>query len=116
MAEARPGFCTWQCTRKSPGRAPAAATGGFPMPREPDTPSQDSPEPLDQLRHDLTSPLTTILGRTQLLARAIHRSLSLEEPERTAMPRSILAVELAVHEMVQAIDGIGREGEGDAPG
>ena len=41
--------------------------------------------PFDQLRHDLKSPLTTIHGHAQLLARAIRRSPSLPEDEQARM-------------------------------
>ena len=40
------------------------------------------PDPLDQLRYDLKTPLTTIHGRAQLLARAMRRAPSPME-ERT---------------------------------
>ena len=41
--------------------------------------------PLDQLRHDLKTPLTTIHARAQLLERAIRRSPSLPEDERALL-------------------------------
>ena len=49
-------------------------------------PARDSDEliydALDQLRHDLKTPLTAIHGRAQLLARSIQRSSSLADDER----------------------------------
>jgi K+-sensing histidine kinase KdpD len=63
--------------------------------------------PLDQLRHDLKTPLTTIHGRAQLLERAIRRSSSLPEDERARMLDGIAAIERAVRDMVMAIDGFG---------
>lgn len=80
---------------------------------EPDVSPDGHHDPLDQLRHDLKSPLTTILGRTQLLARAIRRSPSLTEDERTAMLASTVLVEAAVLELVATIDAIGSAGEED---
>ncbi len=66
--------------------------------------------PLDQLRHDLKTPLTTIHGRAQLLDRAIRRSPSLPEDERARMLAAIVAIEAAVRAMVPLIDSMGDAG------
>jgi signal transduction histidine kinase len=63
-------------------------------------------DPLDRLRHDLRSPLTTIRGRAYLLARAVRRAPSLTEEERTGMLTGVAAIETAVAAMVAVIDGI----------
>jgi signal transduction histidine kinase len=77
------------------------------MSREDDTPPDLSADPFAQLRHDLKSPLTTIHGRSQLLARGIRRSSSLPEEERERLLASTLAIEAAVLALVALIDGIG---------
>ena len=72
--------------------------------------------PFDQLRHDLKSPLTTIHGHAQLLARDIRRSPSLPEDERARMLAAVVAIEAAVRAMVPLIDSLGdagTEGRGD---
>ena len=69
-------------------------------------PGWPPPDPLDQLRHDLRSPLTTIRGRAYLLARAVRRAPSLTEEERTRMLAGVAAIEAAVAAMVIVIDGI----------
>jgi K+-sensing histidine kinase KdpD len=66
--------------------------------------------PLDQLRHDLKTPLTTIHGRAQLLDRALRRSPSLPEDERARMLAAIVAIEAAVRVMVALIDSMGAAG------
>jgi len=66
----------------------------------------DSPDPLERLRHDLRSPLTTIRGRAYLLARAVRRAPSLTEEERTRMLAGVTAIETAVAAMVTVIEGI----------
>ncbi len=63
-------------------------------------------DPLDRLRHDLRSPLTTIRGRAYLLARAVRRAPSLSDDERTRMLAGVAAIEAAVAAMVVVIDGI----------
>ena len=68
-------------------------------------------DPLDQLRHDLRSPLTTIRGRAYLLARAVRRAPSLTDEEQTRMLAGVAAIETAVAEMVAVIEGIA----GDRP-
>ena len=72
--------------------------------------------PLDQLRHDLKTPLTTIHGHAQLLGRAIRRSPSLADDERARMLAAVLAIETVVRAMVPLIDSMGdagAEGRGD---
>jgi K+-sensing histidine kinase KdpD len=72
--------------------------------------------PLNQLRHDLKTPLTTIHGHAQLLARAIRRSPSLPEDEQARMLAAVVAIEAAVRTMVPLIDRMsdaGAEGRGD---
>ena len=68
-------------------------------------------DPLDQLRHDLRSPLTTIRGRAYLLARAVRRAPALSLEERTRMLAGVAAIETAVVAMVAVIEGI----DGDRP-
>jgi K+-sensing histidine kinase KdpD len=72
--------------------------------------------PLDQLRHDLKTPLTTIHGRAQLLDRALRRSPSLPEDERARMLAAVVAIEAAVRAMVALIDSMddaGNDGRSD---
>jgi signal transduction histidine kinase len=61
----------------------------------------------DHLRHDLLTPLTTISGRTQLLARAIGRSPTLAAEERVTMLEGITAIETAVQTLRGVIASIG---------
>jgi signal transduction histidine kinase len=68
-------------------------------------------DPLDRLRHDLRSPLTTIRGRAYLLARAVRRAPSLTDEERTRMLTGVAAIETAVAAMVAVIEGL----DGDRP-
>jgi signal transduction histidine kinase len=63
-------------------------------------------DPLDRLRHDLRSPLTTIRGRAYLLARAVRRAPSLSDDERTRMLAGVAAIETAVATMVTVIEGL----------
>ena len=66
----------------------------------------DPVNPLDRLRHDLRSPLTTIRGRAYLLARAVRRAPSLTEEERARMLTGVAAIETAVATMVTVIEGL----------
>jgi signal transduction histidine kinase len=75
-----------------------------------DTSDGSNDAPLDQLRHDLKTPLTTIHGRAQLLDRAIRRSPALPEDERARMLAAVVAIEAAVRAMVPVIDRIGDAG------
>src|SRR5215218_1660935 len=70
------------------------------------------PDPLDQLRRDLKTPLTTISGHAQLVGRAIRRSPSLSDEERAAMLEGLATIEAAVRVMVRSIDAMGRKGSG----
>ena len=76
------------------------------MHAEDETHAERPLDPLDRLRHDLRSPLTTIRGRAYLLARAVRRAPSLTEDERTGMLAGVAAIEAAVAAMVVVIDGI----------
>jgi signal transduction histidine kinase len=76
------------------------------MQAEDETHAERPLDPLDRLRHDLRSPLTTIRGRAYLLARAVRRAPSLTEEERTGMLTGVAAIEAAVAAMVVVIDGI----------
>ena len=76
------------------------------MHAEDETHAERPLDPLDRLRHDLRSPLTTIRGRAYLLARAVRRAPSLTEEERTGMLAGVAAIEAAVAAMVVVIDGI----------
>jgi signal transduction histidine kinase len=67
-------------------------------------------DPLDQLRHDLKTPLTTISGHAYLLARSVRRSSSLSDEERTRMLDEVATIEAMVPGMVALIDAMGREG------
>jgi signal transduction histidine kinase len=68
--------------------------------------------PHDQLRHDLKTPLTTISGHAQLLARAVRRSTSLTDEEGVKMLAALTAVECAVREMVTLLDALGSPASG----
>ena len=76
------------------------------MHAEDETHAERPLDPLDRLRHDLRSPLTTIRGRAYLLARAVRRAPSLSDDERTRMLAGVAAIEAAVAAMVVVIDGI----------
>lgn len=67
--------------------------------------SDGLPESLfDQLRHDLMNPLATIRGRAQLLARAVDRSLGIDEDERVRLLRGLAAIDQAVVAAVEVLD------------
>ena len=74
------------------------------------------PDPLDQLRHDLKTPLTTISGHAQLLGRVVRRSPSLTDEERARLVEALVTIEAAVQTMVSRIDAIGRHGANGTPG
>jgi signal transduction histidine kinase len=76
------------------------------MHAEDETHAERPLDPLDRLRHDLRSPLTTIRGRAYLLARSVRRAPSLTDDERTRMLAGVAAIEAAVAAMVVVIDGI----------
>ncbi|MFT4037210.1 MAG: hypothetical protein QM692_03445 [Thermomicrobiales bacterium] len=56
------------------------------------------------LRHDLMNPLATIRGRAQLLVRAIERSNTIDDDERTRLLRGLAAIELAVLTAVNVLE------------
>ncbi len=84
------------------------------MHAEDETHAERPLDPLDRLRHDLRSPLTTIRGRAYLLARAVRRAPSLSDEERTRMLAGVAAIETAVAAMVVVIEGI--DGDHDTGG
>jgi signal transduction histidine kinase len=79
------------------------------MPLPDDAPREPAATPRDQLRHELITPLTTIHGRAQLVARAVQRSPSLTEEERAGMLASLATIEAAVRVMITVIKGMGRD-------
>ncbi len=85
------------------------------MPCPNDADDVPRPDALDQLRHDLKTPLTTIRARAQLLGRAIRRSPSLTDDEQARMLESLANIEQAVQAMVSAIDTMGRDGADGSP-
>jgi K+-sensing histidine kinase KdpD len=84
------------------------------MPAADESPDEFVDDALDQLRHDLKTPLTLISARAYLLARGVRRSSSLSEGERGRMLDGVAAIEEAVRAMVIMIDGMAGRG-GDAP-
>ena len=85
------------------------------MPAADTSPDRNVYDRLDQLRHDLKTPLTTISGRSYLLARSVRRSSSLSEEERTRMLDGVATIEAMVLAMVALIDAMRRvSGEGGA--
>ena len=85
------------------------------MPPTPDDPPLPVYGPGDQLRHDLKTPLTSLSGHAQLVARAIRRTPALTDNERARMLESLATIEAAVQIMVPLIEAIGREGAETAP-
>ena len=79
------------------------------MPRPDDADDVPQPDALDQLRHDLKTPLTTIRARSQLLGRAIRRSPSLTDDERARMLETLATIDEAVRTMVTVIDAMERD-------
>jgi signal transduction histidine kinase len=79
------------------------------MPCPDDIDDVPPPDALDQLRHDLKTPLTTIHARVQLLGRAIRRSPSLTDDEQARMLESLATIDEAVRTMVTVIDAMGRD-------
>jgi K+-sensing histidine kinase KdpD len=84
------------------------------MPARDTAPDKLRHDALEQLRHDLKTPLITIHGRAQLLARGIRRVPTLSEEERTRMLRGVATIEALVLAMVALIDA--RRGEGGEGG
>jgi signal transduction histidine kinase len=86
---------------------------GFSMPAADASPDGIVYDPLDQLRHDLKTPLTTISGHAYLLARSVRRSSSLSDEERARMLDGVATIEAMVLGMVALIDAMrGGGGEG----
>jgi len=77
-----------------------------------DAPDGFAYDAVDQLRHDLKTPLTTIYARAHLLGRAIRRASGLSEAEQAQMLEGVTAIEVAVQTMVAVVDGIGNEDRG----
>jgi signal transduction histidine kinase len=65
-------------------------------------------ESLRLFRHEVKTPLTTIYGRAQLLARAVNRSSSLTTEEQRTLLEGLATIEAAVREAVLAVDGLQR--------
>jgi signal transduction histidine kinase len=82
------------------------------MPTPDDSPDGFVYDALDQLRHDLKTPLTTIHGRAYLLGRMVQRSPSLSDAERVKMLEGIAVIETEVRSMSAAIDAIRDKGAG----
>jgi signal transduction histidine kinase len=85
-----------------------------PVPVADGSPDRFVYDAVDQLRHDLKTPLTTISARAYLLARSVRRSPSLTAEERARLLAGVVAIEEAVRAMVITIDGLGDKGA-DAP-
>ena len=85
----------------------------MPAPDDPDV--EPPPDLLDQVRHDLKTPLTTISGRAYLVGRAIRRSPSLTDEEQARMLEGLATIEATVRAMVMVIDAMGREGTDGSP-
>ena len=79
------------------------------MPAADDSPDGFVYDAVDQLRHDLKSPLTTIYARAHLLGRAIRRAPGLSDAEQALMLEGVAAIEVAVRSMVAVVDSIGNE-------
>ena len=72
-----------------------------------DTPDGLAYDAVDQLRHDLKSPLTTISAWAYLLGRTIRRASALSDEERVRLLEGVAAIEGAVRTMVTVVDDIG---------
>ena len=70
-------------------------------------------DPIDQVQHELKTPLTTIQLRAHLLARTVQRSPSISEEERVKLLAGLTSIVGAVQEMVTVIDGMGQAGGND---
>ena len=73
----------------------------------------DIPPVRSQLRDDLITSVSTIYGRADFLTRAIRRSPSLTDDERTRMLEGLAMIEVAVRNLItliHAIDALEREG------
>jgi hypothetical protein len=69
-------------------------------------PTDDAPhrDRRDRFRHELISPLTTIYGRAQLLARTVRRSSMLTDDEQATLLAGLAMIEEAVRAVVTSID------------
>lgn len=71
-------------------------------------PQQTSPTTcFDQMCHDIKNPLMVIRGRAQLVERTVQRTAELPEPERKQVLASLAAIDVAVLNIVDAIDDWG---------
>lgn len=70
------------------------------------TPQNCYVESFQSFRHEVKTPLTTIYGRAQLLARAVSRSPSLTAEEQHTLLEGLATIQAAVQEAVLAIDGL----------
>ena len=83
------------------------------MPAGDTAPDKLRDDALEQLRHDLKTPLITIHGRAQLLARGIRRVPTLSEEERTRMLDGVATIEamvLAMVALIVAMRNVGGDG------
>jgi signal transduction histidine kinase len=87
-------------------------SGGSLMSAVDESPDGCVADAVDHLRHELITPLTTIAGRTQLLARLIWRSPTLVYEERVAMLEGITAIETGVETLRAVIDTISEADRG----
>jgi signal transduction histidine kinase len=71
-----------------------------------DAPDGFADDAVDQLRHDLKTPLSTMYARAHLLGRAIRRAPVLSEAQQATMLEAVTAIEVAVREMVTIVDEI----------
>ena len=85
------------------------------MPPPDDADAEPQLDSLDQVRHDLKTPLTTISGHAQLVSRAIRRSPSLSDAERAKMLEGLAMIEAAVGAMVTIIDAMSRNSADGSP-
>jgi hypothetical protein len=73
----------------------------------------DGPDPDPALternhtQHELNTPLTVILGRAQLLTRAVQRSSALPELERGALLEGLAAIEAAARALTTQVADLG---------
>jgi signal transduction histidine kinase len=61
---------------------------------------------VEAVQHALSTPLTVILARTQLLARRVRRSPTLDADERDKLLAGLATIELAAQDLVRTIDGL----------
>jgi signal transduction histidine kinase len=75
-------------------------------------PQERCHESLNVFRHEVTTPLTTIYGRAQLLERVVARSPSLTAEEQAQLLDGLATIEAAVQEAVLAIEGLRPQSSG----